>query len=113
RGGPAGVDEVWVDQSNAADRLGVPPGQVIDYLALLGDSSDNVPGVKGIGEKGAVQLLTSFGDLESILAHVSEIPQKRSREALLAQADQARLSQRLVTIHTDVSVGLDLTQLTA
>ncbi len=57
RGGPGAVEEIYVDESNAADRLGVPPGQVTDYLAMVGDSSDNVPGVKGIGDKGARKLL--------------------------------------------------------
>ena len=108
RGGPGGVDEVWVDTTNGADRLGIPPHQVTDYLALLGDASDNVPGVKGIGEKGAVELLQQFGDLETILANAANVTKKRSREALLEQADQARLSKRLVTIKTDVPVELDL-----
>ena len=79
-----------------------------DYLALLGDASDNVPGVKGIGEKGAVELLQQFGDLETILANAANVTKKRSREALLEQAEQARLSKRLVTIKTDVPVELDL-----
>ena len=61
RGGSAQVDEQWVDQSNASERLGVGPHQVVDYLAMVGDTSDNVPGVKGIGEKTAVQLLGQFG----------------------------------------------------
>ena len=73
RGGPAAVDEVWVDESNGAERLGVPPHQVVDFLALVGDSSDNIPGVKGIGEKGAQKLLADFGDLETILARAGEI----------------------------------------
>jgi DNA polymerase-1 len=107
RGGPASVDEQWVDESNAAERLGVPPHQVVDYLALVGDSSDNVPGVKGIGAKGAVELLTQFGSLEALLARTSEVKGKRAREALEQYADEARLSQRLVTIHTDVPVTLD------
>ncbi|MGH7594040.1 MAG: 5'-3' exonuclease H3TH domain-containing protein, partial [Gemmatimonadales bacterium] len=113
RGGPAGVDEVWVTEANANDRLGVPPSQVTDWLALVGDSSDNVPGVKGIGEKGAVQLLREFGDLETLLARAAEVKQKRSREALQQQADAARLSRRLVTIMTDVPVELDLGTITA
>lgn len=108
RGGPAGVDEVWVTEANASDRLGVPPSQVRDYLALLGDSSDNVPGVKGIGEKGAVLLLQEFGSLEAILDHVPDVKQKRSRTALETQADMARLSKQLVTIMLDVPVELDL-----
>ncbi len=108
RGGPAGVEEQWVDESNAADRLGVPPGKVIDYLALVGDASDNVPGVRGVGEKTAVQLLGEFGDLDTILARAGEVKGKRPREALLAEADQALLSRRLVTIQTDVPVGIEL-----
>ena len=112
RGGPAAVDEVWVDQSNASERLGVPPGRVTDFLALVGDTSDNVPGVKGIGDKGALKLIADYGDLENILAHASEVSGKRPREALLAQADAARLSKELVTIQRDVPVEFDLTQLT-
>ena len=108
RSGPAGVEDQWVDESNASERLGVPPGQVIDYLALVGDSSDNVPGVKGIGEKTAVELLTKYPDLETILSHAVEIPGKRAREALLAHTEEARLSKDLVTIRRDVPVTLDL-----
>ena len=113
RGGPAGVEELWVNESNAHERLGVPPSQVVDWLALVGDSSDNVPGVKGIGEKGAVQLLQEFGDLETLLARAGEVKQKRAREALATQADSARLSRRLVTIKTDVPVDLDLASIVA
>jgi DNA polymerase-1 len=112
RGGPAAVEETWVDQSNAAERLGVPPAQVVDFLALVGDTSDNVPGVKGIGEKGAQKLLAEYGDLDAILAHAGEVTAKRSREALLAQADNARLSRELVTIKRDVPVDLDVLGLT-
>ena len=108
RSGPAGVEEQWVDESNASERLGVPPRQVIDYLALVGDSSDNVPGVRGIGEKTAVELLTRYPDLETILSHAEEIPGKRAREALLAHTEEARLSKDLVTIRRDVPVTLDL-----
>ncbi|HEX6104039.1 MAG TPA: DNA polymerase I [Gemmatimonadales bacterium] len=108
RGGPAAVEETWVDESNAAERLGVAPRQVVDFLALVGDASDNVPGVKGIGEKGAQKLLTEYGDLDNILAHAAEVTAKRSREALLAQADNARLSRELVTIKRDVPVQLDV-----
>src|SRR6476620_12418462 len=111
RGGPAAVDEVWVDESNAAERLGVPPRQVVDFLALVGDSSDNVPGVKGIGEKGAQKLLADFGDLETILARAGEISAKRTREARLGQADNARLSKELVTIKRDLPVKLDVADL--
>ena len=108
RGGPAAVDEAWVDESNAGERLGVRPAQVADYLALVGDASDNIPGVKGIGEKGAQKLLAEFGDLETLLARAGEVSARRAREALLEQADAARLSRELVTIHRDVPVELDL-----
>ena len=111
RGGQAAVEEQWVDQSNANERLGVAPARVVDYLALVGDSSDNIPGVKGIGDKTAVQLLESYGDLDTILAKAAEISGKRPREALLAQADNARLSRQLVTLQRNVPVELDLDQL--
>ncbi|WP_291155642.1 DNA polymerase I [Gemmatimonas sp. UBA7669] len=107
RGGPASVDEQWVGMENANDRLGVPPERVIDYLALVGDSSDNVPGVKGIGEKGAIELITQYGPLENIIAHVGEITKKRPREALQQYEAEARLSKTLVTIRTDVPLTLD------
>ena len=111
RGGQAAVEEQWVDQSNASERLGVPPERVVDYLALVGDTSDNIPGVKGIGDKTAVQLLETYGDLDTILAKAAEISGKRPREALLAQSDNARLSRQLVTLRRDVPVELDLEQL--
>ncbi|HXG43787.1 MAG TPA: DNA polymerase I [Gemmatimonadales bacterium] len=108
RGGPAAVDEQWVDESNAAERLGVPPAQVADYLALVGDSSDNVPGVKGIGSKGAAELLGEFGSLTALLERAGEVKAKRAREALQQYAEDARLSRDLVTIRTDVPITLDL-----
>lgn len=108
RGGPAGVEEHWVGTENASERLGVPPERVTDYLALVGDSSDNVPGVRGIGDKTACELVAQYASLESILEHAAQIPKKRPREALLQFADNARLSKNLVTIRDDLSVELDL-----
>jgi DNA polymerase I len=108
RGGNAGVEEEWVDLGRAGDRLGVPPRHVVDYLALIGDSSDNVPGAKGIGPKTAIQLIEQFGSVESILARAGEVKNKRAREALLASADDIRLSKRLVTIMDELPVDLDL-----
>jgi DNA polymerase-1 len=104
RGGPAAVDSQWVDASNARERFGVAPDQVVDYLALVGDSSDNIPGVKGVGDKTARKLLETYGDLDTILAHASDVTGKRAREALLADADNARLSRELVTIRRNVPV---------
>ena len=108
RGGPASVEEHWVGVENGAERLGVPPSFVTDYLSLVGDSSDNVPGVKGIGDKTACELVSQFGHLEEILAHAAELTKKRPREALLAHAENARLSKELVTIRDDLPVTLDL-----
>src|SRR6266702_157328 len=111
RGGPAAGEEHWVDQTNASERLGVPPERVVDYLALVGDSSDNVPGVKGVGEKTALELLKTFGDLDAILANAERISGKRAREAVQQHADLARLSRELVTIKRDVPLPLDLDRL--
>ena len=108
RGGPANVEEHWVGVENAEERLGVSPEFVTDYLALVGDSSDNVPGVRGIGDKTASELVKQYGHLESILAHAGDITKKRPREALLEHAENARLSKELVTIRNDLPVSLDL-----
>jgi len=113
RGGPAAVEEHLVTEANATERFGVPPDRIVDYLALVGDSSDNVPGVTGIGEKTAQKLIAEFGDLETILSRAAEVTAKRPRESLLAQGDQARLSRRLVTLHRDVPVPVEVTSLKA
>ena len=107
RGGPAAVEEHWVGTHNASERLGVAPERVVDYLALVGDSSDNVPGVPGIGDKTARDLVNEFGDLEAILRAAPDIKGKRPREALLAHPDRARLSKKLVTFKEDVPVHLE------
>lgn len=101
RFGPAEVEE----------RFGVPPAQVLEVRALVGDPSDNIPGVKGIGEKGAARLIAEWGDLENLLAHADEIPQARTRNALREQADRARLSRRLAALRDDVSLPLGLSDL--
>ena len=108
RGGPASVEEQWVSVDNGSERLGIAPSLVTDFLALVGDSSDNVPGVKGIGEKTAQELVNSYGSIENILEHAAELTKKRPREALLEQGDMARLSKELVTIRQDLPITLDL-----
>jgi len=113
RGGPAAVEEQFVTEANATERLGVAPGQTVDFLALVGDSADNVPGIHGVGEKTAVRLLQQFGNLDAVLARAGEVPQPRLREALERDADRARLSRELVTLHRDVPVQLDLAALAA
>ncbi len=108
RGGQAMVEEEWVDTRNASERLGVPPDQVVDYLALIGDASDNIPGAPGIGPKTAIQLIEKYGQVEQIIAHVDEIPGKRPREAIQTAAADIRLSKELVTIRDDLPIELDL-----
>ena len=108
RGGPAAVDELWVDESNATERLGVPPRQVVDYLALVGDASDNIPGVKGIGSKGSHRAAAGVrqpGD------HARERARSEDRSGLgrrwSTTPTDARLSRQLVTIRDDVPVELE------
>ncbi len=98
----------WYDADGVVQKFGVSPAQVCDVLALMGDSIDNVKGVPGIGEKGARDLIAQYGSLESLLEHAGEIKQKKYREGLLANADQARQSRQLVTIRTDVEVPFEL-----
>src|SRR5882672_8692747 len=111
RGGPAGVEEQWVSIENATERLGVSPAHVTDYLALVGDSSDNIPGVKGVGDKTARDLVAEFGDLETILAAAPTLTKKRPREALLEHLELARLSKELVTIKEDLPLTLALDEM--
>jgi DNA polymerase-1 len=94
----------WYDAEGVVTKFGVRPDQVVDVLALMGDSIDNVKGVPGIGEKGARDLISTHGSLDALLANAATVTQKRYREALLANVDQARQSRELVTIHTDVPV---------
>ncbi len=97
-------DGTWFDPDGVVTKFGVRPDQVVDVLALMGDSIDNVKGVPGIGEKGARDLIATHGSLDALLENAATITQKRYREALLANADQARQSRELVRLHTDVPV---------
>jgi DNA polymerase-1 len=97
----------WYDEAGVQEKLGVTPAQVVDVMALMGDTIDNIKGVPGIGEKGASTLIATYGSLDQLLARADEIPQKKYREALKANADQARQSRELATIRTDVAVEFD------
>jgi DNA polymerase-1 len=101
----------WYDADGVRTKFGVSPSQVIDVLALMGDTSDNVKGVPGIGEKGARDLIAAHGSLDTLLARASELTQKKYREALLAHADAARQSRELVRLRTDVPVTLEMERL--
>ncbi len=98
----------WYDSAAVIERFGVTPDRVVDVLALTGDSIDNIKGVTGIGDKGARDLITTYGSLEELLAHAAEVPQKKYREALLAQVEDARQSRELARIRTDVPLEFDL-----
>ncbi len=100
-----------LDAEGVRAKLGVPPEGVIDLLALKGDSVDNIPGVHGIGDKGAAKLLAEWGSLESVLEHAAEVKNKRQREALLSQRAAALLSKELVTIDTTLDFELDFDEL--
>ncbi|HYG64101.1 MAG TPA: 5'-3' exonuclease H3TH domain-containing protein, partial [Thermoanaerobaculia bacterium] len=87
--------------------FGLPPEKVADVLALMGDSVDNIPGVPGIGEKGAKSLIQEYGSLEELLARAGEVSRKAYREGLQQHAEQARLSKELSTIHCDLPIPFD------
>src|SRR3989475_4344839 len=103
--------DVIVDEAKVQELLGVPAEKVVDYMALLGDSVDNIPGAKGIGEKGAAELIQKYGKVETALDHADEVPNKRYREALQQQREQVMMSKQLATIATDVPLELDLNAL--
>jgi len=103
----AGVDLEKYGPGEVAQKLGVPPEQVIDYLGLVGDTSDNIPGVPGIGPKTAVKLLEEFGTMEALLDGAGTVKGKRARENLVEFREQALLSKELATIRTDVPLSFD------
>ncbi|MEJ2152580.1 MAG: DNA polymerase I, partial [Gemmatimonadota bacterium] len=106
--GVAAVGEEVVDVTNAADKFGVGPDQVTDILGLMGDSSDNIPGVPGVGIKTARKLVTEWGSVEGLYANLDQAGTPKLRERLTEHRDAALLSKDLVTIRTDVEVDLDL-----
>ena len=96
------------DAAAVKERFGVGPEKVVEVLGLMGDTSDNIPGVPGIGPKGALRLIEQFGGIEAILAHPEKIHNAKTREAILANADQLRLSRELARIRTDAEFPFDL-----
>jgi len=103
--------DVLVDEAKVKELLGVTAGQVVDYMALLGDNIDNIPGAKGIGEKGAAELIQKYGTVENALDHAAEVPNKRYREALQQQREQVLMSKQLAKIATEVPIKLELEKL--
>ncbi len=92
-------------------KFGVPPEKMVDLLALMGDTSDNIPGVPKVGQKTAAQLLEQFGSLDEILARTDEVTRPAIRESLEKNREQAELSRQLVTLHTDVPIDLEIEDL--
>ncbi len=103
----AGDDQNYITDEDVIKKLGVRPNQVVDYKSLVGDKSDNIPGVPGIGEKTAVALIEKFGTLDNIYAHINEV-ENRWKTKLEQNKDKAYLSYNLAKIKTDIDVKLDL-----
>src|SRR3569623_5203 len=100
-----------IKHNEVIEKFGVPPEKVVEVQALAGDSVDNVPGVPGIGIKTAAQLITEYGDLETLLARASEIKQPKRRESLIEHADKARISRELVLLDNNVKLDVPLDEL--
>src|SRR6201994_2056483 len=102
------TDTKIYDRQGVIDRYGIPPELVPDFIGLKGDTSDNIPGVPGIGDKTAADLLQRFGDLEGVLANVDDISGAKRKQNLTEHADAARISKQLATAKRDIDVELDL-----
>ncbi|MGQ0810518.1 MAG: DNA polymerase I [Nitrospiraceae bacterium] len=100
------VKDKWFGVAQCRERFGVEPGRVVEIMGLMGDSIDNIPGVKGIGEKTAMKLITQYGTIEELLKHLDELTPKL-KLLLTEQEDSARLSRRLATIHQDCPIEFE------
>lgn len=101
------TDHVFYDREGIVEKLGIEPEQVIDFMAMMGDTSDNIPGIRGIGEKTALKLISQYGSLDNLYEHVDELKGKQ-KEMVIEDREAAYLSRDLVTIRKDVSVDLQL-----
>jgi DNA polymerase-1 len=111
--GKSGTDAEVVDEMGVKDRFGVTPDKVIDVLGLTGDTSDNIPGVKGIGDKTAIPLIQEFGSIENLFKNLEKISRQSLREKLSSHKEEALLSKRLVTIETEAPVKINFHNLKA
>ncbi len=104
-----GITETKIyDRQAVVDRYGIAPALIPDFYGLKGDTSDNIPGVPGIGEKTASELIQSFGSLEDVLAHIEEVSGPKRKANLLEHAEDARVSKRLATVQREVPVDFDI-----
>jgi DNA polymerase-1 len=101
------VKDKWFGEQECRERFGVEPARVVEIMGLMGDATDNIPGVKGIGEKTAVKLIAEFGTIEELLRRADQLPSAKTRALLVGQADNARLSRQLATIHLDCPVEFE------
>ncbi|MBV9839441.1 MAG: DNA polymerase I [Solirubrobacterales bacterium] len=101
------------DREGVIDRYGIPPELIPDFIGLKGDTSDNIPGVPGIGDKTAAELLQRFGTLEEVLEHVDEVSGAKRKQNLIEHADAARVSKQLATARRDVPLALDVAEFAA
>ena len=101
-------DDEWYDAAKVKEFLGVPPEQVADLFALKGDAIDNIPGAPGIGDKGAVDLISRFGSVEAAIERAAEVERKMYRESLQKNVDRIMMSKRLATIDTEVPIEFSL-----
>ncbi len=95
------VKDKWFGEADSQARFGVEPARVVEIMGLMGDTSDNIPGVKGIGEKTAVKLITQFGTIEELLNRLEEVTPTKTKNLLREQGEQARMSKQLATIQLD------------
>ncbi|HZR45584.1 MAG TPA: 5'-3' exonuclease H3TH domain-containing protein, partial [Candidatus Manganitrophaceae bacterium] len=101
------MKEKTYTEKEIREKFGVEPAQVVEIMGLMGDSVDNIPGVKGIGEKTAIQLIQEFGTIENLLTHLDQVPKPKLRENLKTEAETARLSRSLALIQTDCPVEFE------
>jgi len=99
------------DQNKVIERFGVEPKKITDIIALMGDGADNIPGVEGIGEKTAVNLISNFGSIKELLANIKKIKQEKTKKLILDNIDQIKLSRDLAVLREDVDIDFDLAKL--
>lgn len=102
----------FIDTNAVIEKFAVKPSQILDFLALIGDKSDNIPGIDGIGPKTAAELLNNYGDLDSIFINAEQIKQKKRRESIINGRDKAILSKQLAKLDEDVEIEIDFNELT-
>ncbi len=107
------VKDKWFGEAEARARFGVEPGRVVEVMGLMGDATDNIPGVRGIGEKTAVKLISQFGTIDELLTRIEEVTSLKTKQLLTEQADNARLSKRLATIQVDCPIEFEPDQFKA